>query len=120
MKCIPAVALPRCTRSHHCCQKRLTADTHTASIKLTCCLVCARTAGTPRTGTAAAEASALPAVTPAVQLANTPGSSADAAAVAAAPSSALVPEFDFSSFCFSDELSDVELVAGNKSFPAHR
>jgi hypothetical protein len=84
------------------------------------CPLCALAAGTPDTGTATAEASALPAVTPAVQLANTPGASADAAAVAAAPSSALVPEFDFSSFCFSDNLSDVELVAGDQCFPAHR
>jgi hypothetical protein len=59
-------------------------------------------------------------MTPAVQLASTPGGSAQAAAVAAAPSSALVPVFDFSRFCFSDALSDVELVAGGSSFSAHR
>lgn len=74
----------------------------------------ALTAGTPNTATAA------PAATPAVQQASPPGASADAAALAAAPPSALFPSLDFSRFCFSDELSDIELVAGGSSFSAHR
>ena len=75
-------------------------------------MLCA--AGTPNTARTA------PAATPAVQLTSPPGALAEAAAVAAAPPSALVPTFDFKSFCFNDVLSDIELVAGGTSFPAHR
>jgi hypothetical protein len=77
-------------------------------------------AGTPKTATAAPARSSLPAATPGVALTSTPGASAQAAAAAAAPSSTLVPSIDFSKFCFSNALSDVVLVAGDSSFPAHR
>lgn len=73
-------------------------------------------AGTPNTGTVAP--------TPAVQLTSPFGAGAQAAAVAAAPPSSLVPTLDFSKFCFSNALSDIDLVAGGSTgtatYPAHR
>lgn len=77
-------------------------------------------AGSPQTGTPSTPTGRLAVATPAVQLTSTPGASAEAAATAAAPSRDLVPVFDFGSFCFNKMLSDVELVAGGRSFPAHR
>jgi hypothetical protein len=55
-----------------------------------------------------------------VQLSSTPGISAELKAAAAAPVNTLMPCFDFSHFCFGDDLSDLELVANGRSFKAHR
>jgi hypothetical protein len=59
--------------------------------------------------------------TPAVPVsASAQANAAAQAAAAAAPSSTLLPAFDFSAFFGTGALSDIELVAGNASFPAHR
>jgi len=75
---------------------------------------------TPQHAAATVTGSGLPALTPAVKLSSTSRATVEAAAAAAAPSSALLPALDFSQFCFSETLADVELMAGGRSFPAHR
>ena len=77
--------------------------------------------GTPYTAAGAPTGSGTTAITPAVNTSSAAlGASAEAAAAAAAPGSILQPTYDFSPFCFSEALSDIDLTAGGRTFPAHR